>query len=87
MAFPRQLVALRAASVFERTHFSNDSTGEGGGREFNSLKTGAETRGRVSAAQGENSTTKQDLAKSVETRCCERKEWRVSEELAFLLKR
>ena len=57
MAFPRQFVAFRAAFVFEPTQFSNDCTGEGGGREFNSLKRGAETRGRVSAAQGENSTT------------------------------
>ena len=67
MAFPRQLVAFRAASVFERTQFSNDSTGEGGGRELNSLKKGAEIRGRQSASQGDNSTTKQDLAHSVET--------------------
>ena len=83
MAFPRQLVAFRAASVFERFQFSNDSTGKSGGREFISLKRGAETRGRQSSAQGDNSTTKQDLAHSVETGCCERREWQVSEQLAF----
>ena len=37
VAFPRQFVAFRAASVFERSQVSYDSTGEGGGREFNSL--------------------------------------------------
>ena len=49
---------FRAASLSDPTQFSNDGAGVGVRGEFNSRTVGEETRGRQSAARGDNSTTK-----------------------------
>ena len=49
---------FRAASLSDPTQFSNDGAGVGVRGEFNSQIGGEDTRGRQSAARGDNSTTK-----------------------------